>query len=224
MKKLSIVYYIFIIVGLSLLTGAYYTYKNTNDFIGKSISANGEVLDMEIGDTYRPIVQFTTQDGKAITFTGSVGSNPPQYNIGENVEVLYIAENPQEAKIKSIIQLWLLPLILGGMGIVFAGVGFGIVFFRNRRKKTIELLKTSGRNIQTDFVNVEMNKYIAINNRHPYNIITQYNENGTVYAFKSDNIWFDPTGYITQNKITVMVAPNNMKKYYMDISFLPKEG
>ncbi|MBU0578288.1 DUF3592 domain-containing protein [Patescibacteria group bacterium] len=223
-KAAYIIYFVFTAVGIALIAAGFIFLKNTNDFIKQSTSAPGIVIDMEGYDTYKPIVEFITETGEVITFAGSVSSDPPAYSVGEEVEVLYIPDNPQRAEIKSFLQLWFMPLIMGGIGIIFFGVGFGIFLYRRYRKKLIERLKMSGRVIETEFVRVNVNTNLAINGKHPYNIITQYNENGTVHVFKSENIWYDPTNYVTQKKITVMVDPNSMKKYYMDISFLPEEG
>ncbi|MGQ4386782.1 DUF3592 domain-containing protein [Streptomyces sp. SAS_270] len=80
-----------------------------------------------------PVVEFTSADGRLRTFRSSTGSNPPSYDRGEHVEVLYRADSPGDARINGFASLWLLPLIFGGIGLVFAGVGTAFAMARRRR-------------------------------------------------------------------------------------------
>jgi hypothetical protein len=45
-----------------------------------------------------------------------------------------------------------------------------------------------------------------------------------VRVFESHNLWFDPTAYIKDKKIRVFLDMHNPKKYYVDLSFLPKQA
>ncbi|MER5939140.1 DUF3592 domain-containing protein [Streptomyces sp. NPDC001928] len=80
-----------------------------------------------------PVVEFTSADGTARTFRSSTGSNPPSYEEGERVEVLYRADSPEDARINGFASLWLLPLIFGGIGLVIAGVGTAVAVLGRRR-------------------------------------------------------------------------------------------
>ncbi len=80
-----------------------------------------------------PVVEFTSADGTQRTFRNSTGSNPPSYEEGERVEVLYRADAPEDAQINGFASLWLLPLIFGGIGLVIAGVGTAIAMARRGR-------------------------------------------------------------------------------------------
>ncbi|AZS76860.1 hypothetical protein DDE74_35255 [Streptomyces lydicus] len=48
-----------------------------------------------------PVVEFTSADGMPRRFQSSTGSNPPSYEKGERVEVLYRADSPEDARINS---------------------------------------------------------------------------------------------------------------------------
>jgi hypothetical protein len=37
------------------------------------------------------------------------------------------------------------------------------------------------------------------------------------------NLWYDPSGQIDREKITVFMERNNPTKYYVDLSFLPSK-
>ncbi|MER5257052.1 DUF3592 domain-containing protein [Streptomyces sp. NPDC002855] len=82
-----------------------------------------------------PVVEFTSADGTPRTFRSSTGTNPPAYEEGEKVEVLYRADSPEDARIKGFASLWLLPLIFGGIGLVMAGVGTALAMVGRRRRR-----------------------------------------------------------------------------------------
>ncbi|GEM_PF-6666929 len=57
--------------------------------------------------------------------TGSVGSSPPAYDVGERVGVLYHADVPEQARIEGFIENGFAPSLFGGLGGIFALIGFG---------------------------------------------------------------------------------------------------
>ncbi|MFH8789208.1 DUF3592 domain-containing protein [Streptomyces roseoverticillatus] len=81
-----------------------------------------------------PVVEFTSADGTLRKFRDSAGSNPPSYEVGEQVEVLYRPGSPEDARIKGFLSLWLMPLIFGGIGLVFTGIGTGFALAARRRR------------------------------------------------------------------------------------------
>lgn len=83
-----------------------------------------------------PVVEFTPAGGTARTFRDSTGSNPPAYEAGDRVEVLYPADSPEDARLNGFLSLWLLPLVFGGIGLVTAGVGTTIALVTRRRSRT----------------------------------------------------------------------------------------
>ena len=50
--------------------------------------------------TYAPVVQFRTQAGQQVTFRSRYFRNPPAYQVGETVTVLYLPEDPHHAEIR----------------------------------------------------------------------------------------------------------------------------
>ncbi|MDH6489118.1 DUF3592 domain-containing protein [Streptomyces sp. SAI-127] len=80
-----------------------------------------------------PVVEFTPTDGTPRTFRSSTGANPPSYEEGDRVEVLYRADSPDDAEINGFASLWLLPLVFGGLGLLFAGIGTAVAVVGRRR-------------------------------------------------------------------------------------------
>jgi len=69
----------------------------------------------------------------------------------------------------------------------------------------------------------DRNTGVEINGQNPWRISSQWLDPKTnmVRIFHSENLWFDPSGFMKRKKVTVLLDPNNPKRYHMDISFLP---
>jgi hypothetical protein len=61
--------------------------------------------------TYVPIVEFQA-DGTTYSFDGNTASDPPQYQVNEEVPVLYDPSDPNTAQINKFSDRWLMPIIL----------------------------------------------------------------------------------------------------------------
>ena len=230
MKTLTIIKYAFTLVGLTMLAGALYWFQTTRAFVAAAALAQGIVIDLEASrsdnsTTWRPVVRFNLPEGRAIQFSSNVSSNPPSYRKGEQVEVLYQPSQPDKAKINSFGPLWGGPLIVGGLGAVFFLIGAGILVFTRVKAQRDEYLKEHGTPIRTRFQNVELNPAIRVNGSCPFRIVTQWQNPATseVHLFHSNNLWFDPSQYLGPGQdVTVFIEPGNPKKYFVDLSFLPK--
>lgn len=226
--KSSIFEYLFAIIGLILLGGAFYLYQDKQAFLKKAEVTQGTVVELlstksKNSISYCPVIEFITKTGKKIKISSSVSSNPPSYNVGENVEVLYDPINPNKADINGFSSLYLAPLILGIVGTAFFLMNFISIRFGYLNQKKLQYLLDNGKRISTKFENVQLNSGSKANGRNPFQIYSQWLNPNTneLYVFKSDDIWFDPTEFIKTEEIKVMIDPNDPKKYLMDTSFLP---
>lgn len=229
MKSIAIVKYVFAAIGLAMLAGTVFLIMNTRTFLAGAITAQGTVIDLvssrsSNSTTYAPVVRFVTDKGEKIEFTSGTSSNPPSYSQGENVEVLYQPGKPHDARIHGFVSLWLGPMILGGLGSIFFLIGGGIILGSVLHDRKEVYLKQNGTRILTTFQSVELNTSLSVNGRHPFRVFTQWTNPSTseIHIFESDNLWFDPSSYINDRNITVFIEPGNPKKYYVDLSFLPK--
>ncbi|MBU0500308.1 MAG: DUF3592 domain-containing protein [Gammaproteobacteria bacterium] len=135
MNPVTLIKYIFSLVGLTLLGGAYLWQQHTLSFLAGAALAEGTVIGFRVSgtsDSYHPRVRFTTNEGETIEFVSSSGSRPPAYDKGEGVEVLYRPSDPHLAMIKGFFSLWAGPLILGGIGGIFALIGILLMRFPPR--------------------------------------------------------------------------------------------
>jgi Protein of unknown function (DUF3592) len=231
MKKLRGLIYIFLVIGVLMLLGSLLSWNNTRRFIANAETAQGRVIELiEVRDdddgstTYKPVVTYVAANGQSITFTASFSSKPAPYDVGESVDVLYAADDPHDARIRGFGSLWLGPAILGGLGVVFAGVGGGMLLARRSGERKKNYLMAFGNAIQTDFQGVERNTSLEVNGKNPWRITSQWLDpaSNKLRVFHSENLWFDPARFVTAKAVTVLLDPKDSKRYHMDVSFLPE--
>ena len=75
---------------------------------------------------YRPHVIFTDSAGQRRAFISNLSSNPPGYEAGETVTVIYNPANPADAEIDSFAARHLGTLVFGLFGAVFAMIGMAV--------------------------------------------------------------------------------------------------
>jgi hypothetical protein len=235
MNVVTIFKYLFTTIGIAMLMGTYYISESTISFISEAVKTEGTVVRLDdswAGSSnfsqhsriYRPVVRFTDQNGSQHEFISSSGSNPPSYPEGEKVALLYLPAEPGSAIINEFFSLWAGPIILGGLGIVFFVIGAGIFLVPKLKDRKNDYLREQGTPIDTEFQSVAINSAISVNGNCPFQVVTQWKNTSTsqVHIFKSDNLWYDPSQYILNKRIRVFIDRNNPKKYYVDLSFLPK--
>ncbi|MBL8090909.1 MAG: DUF3592 domain-containing protein [Anaerolineales bacterium] len=123
-------------VGFLLFGMAVIMYVRIRLFLKTAQAVKGTVIEMVYrrkstsnrGGGYLPVYRFRTLDGKKITAKDSLSRNPPQFQVGQEVDVLYNPENPHNARINKWLNLYFLPVLLGGLGLLFGGIGVLIVF------------------------------------------------------------------------------------------------
>ena len=122
-------------VGGLMAAIALFFFFRTRRFLESAVPAQGVVTALvessgsEGGTVYKPVVQFTTADGQTAGFTGSVGSNPPRYSVGQTVKVLYSPTNPSDARLPGFFGMWFVPVFLGIFGATFLAIGIFLALF-----------------------------------------------------------------------------------------------
>jgi hypothetical protein len=99
-------------------------------FIGTATRARGEVVKIEAhpdsednSGIYAPVLRFIASDGKAYTITSNISTSPPEFSVGQSVQVLYRQSDPEGARIATFGHLWLLPIVLAFIGIIHGLIG-----------------------------------------------------------------------------------------------------
>jgi hypothetical protein len=99
---------------LFLACGAYLCHDNYR-WITQGVEAEGVVIDHHLSGRERlPVVQFTTAQGRSITFTASSGGRRER----SAVKVMYMADDPQVADIKPGLGAWAFAMVFVAIGAV----------------------------------------------------------------------------------------------------------
>jgi hypothetical protein len=119
-------------------------------FIHRAATANGSVVRLieatvENNETinYAPVFTFTASNGYRYTITPNTASNPSEFKVGQAVQVLYERNSPSNARLASFWQLWFLPVLLSGLGIVLAGAGYLLLRYERLRNRRATALAVS---------------------------------------------------------------------------------
>jgi hypothetical protein len=125
-------------IGLLLLAGALYDFSSTSTWLKRAVEVQGTVIRMlhvtdKDGDVlFKPVVRFSTADGKIVEFQSSISSRPAAYSVGQSVPVVYLPDEPGRAAIRGFLSLWMGSLVLGFIGAIFFGIGAAMVFASRR--------------------------------------------------------------------------------------------
>ena len=77
---------------------------------------------------FYPVFSFKDNNGKEHSFRSHFGRNPPAYQRGDSVEILYDPDATQKARIDSFAALWFWSIFCAAMGVGDLIVGGGCVF------------------------------------------------------------------------------------------------
>jgi len=167
--------------------------------------------------TFAPVVEWRDDKGIRRVLYSSTGSNPPAFDRGERVSVLYDPENPEKARINSFGQRHAVTLILGAMGFVFGAIGGTILYLYAKRRSMIARLKRSGERIEAKFMRCEPDISTVINGRNPYRVHAQgiHPKTGRLASFVSGPIFIDLTDTLEGQTVPVLVDRRRYRDHYI---------
>ncbi len=197
-------------------------------FLQKAHTGSGKVIELREresskgGTLYYPVTSFTTKSGQTITITSTLGTSPPAYEVGEQVAVYYLPENPSQAEVKGFFSQWFAPFLTSIFTIIFGGVGMGFLLAARLKKRKQAWLQQHGKAIEAKVTFIQKDRVIRINGRRPYRIYCQWQNPQTnqIQIFKSEPILYDLRHTLTPETFTVLIDEQNPRRYYVDISAL----
>ena len=217
---------VFIPIGLLFGGIGIWAFLADREIARNGIQTDGLVIDLTSrrdsdGDiTYRPVVEFHDRNGTRHEFTGQVGSNPSSHARGDNVSVIYPPDAPGRAIVDGFMDRFLLPLIFGAFGGLFAGIGFWMLVAAIRRKRAVARLQQTGLPIEARFLECFRDTSYKVNGRSPYRVACQatHPATGKLQRFESDAIWVDLNEAIGSKTVRVLIDPQDPDHYYVDLS------
>lgn len=134
-----------------------------------------------------------------------------------NIALLCDPENPEKVKTESGIYIGV--IVLAIMGISFFGVGTILLIISIKKRIQRKYLIENGRVLHATVERIDLNRNISINSQNPYIIYCTWKDEyaDTLYRFKSDNLWTDPSPvFYKGSEIDVCVDAKDFSKYYVD--------
>lgn len=217
-KTEIILFSIFAIIGsLLFLAGIVIGYFSIR-FHAEAVPLKAQITSIE---TYREqnervYVSYTyeNQEYKDIALGGYSSS---MYE-GEEITLYINPQDPQDAKSK--LDLWIAPTVFLGIGIIFSLVGWLPILRKRRKKKKNQWLRENGTVLYGVVEYSDQNTFYSVNGRHPFVIYCTYTDdfNGTIYRFKSENLWFDPVAqFPAGTPIKIYVNREDYSSYFVDV-------
>ena len=231
-KVLAWIGAIFAAIGLVLAAIGGWFYLEDRSVTDGGARTQGTVIAMAGGRdadgdySARPVVEFFDAGGARHVFTSSISTSPPAYTTGERVDVIYAPGSPDEAIVDGFVDRFLVPLIFGGIGVLFAVVGLAMLFAWLRRQRIVARLRATGVPIQARFVECYHDTSVEMNGRSPFRVVCQATHPGTgkLHSFTSDPIWIDLSAQLAGRDVRVFVDPARPKHHAVDLSGLVDES
>ena len=218
---LRIVFCVFLIVGVGLLSGSIIVgisgsrFRSAADEITATISYIESYRSGDGDQSHRVYVNYT-YNGQAYEDV-KIGMYSSTMYEGKEITILCDRENPRHIKVAA--QDMFVCLILGIIGVVFVTVSGILIYFLVRNSKRRKKLLSTGKKLYATVEQIVVNTQFTSNGRNPYLIYCTYRDEykDLIYRFKSDNIWTDPNLIIKPgDSIQVYVNPEDYSHYYVD--------
>jgi hypothetical protein len=116
---------IILLIAALVLAGFNWHFVKTAQHATGKITVMESRIDSDSDQHFFPHFSFITKDGSTIEVSSNIGSNPPGFEVGDSVPVLYPFDDPTAARIATTFQTYGLSIILGIIGTVFVFLGFG---------------------------------------------------------------------------------------------------
>lgn len=232
MSKMKLIFRIMLLLGLILAGVSGYLAFDAYQFQANAIHTQGKVTDLRFsrsdnassGKWYTEVT-FVDNKGKTNVFESSSNSNSYRNAFSDGIDILYLSDRPETAKVDDKARLYLPSMVFGGVSAVILFISFIGIRVTGRGSRYAKLVH-NGRPVDAEIVGVALNEAIQFNGRSPWIIVCQWLDplSNTVYVFNSDNFYYDPSSYIKEDKIRVYIDHGNFKKYYVDTSSFPKKA
>jgi hypothetical protein len=228
-NALLLIAVIFLFVGVPFAFFSCFQLVSTSNFLKIAVKTQAQVTDLVAtydnhgNRLYSPQVTFTTPDGISHQYQSTNASNPPEFRINQKIPIYFNPQNANDVKIDTFFDIWGMPLLFGGLGGVFIIIGFIFIIRTIVSRKNKEWLLKNGQIIMAEFAGLE-GSAVVVNGESGYRIRCQWLNpaNNLLYVFLSDDVWINPTAFITDKKVKVYINPANPKRYTVDLSFMPK--
>lgn len=139
--------------------------------------------------------------------------------VGQRITLYIDPDRPGQPAVRQ----FLMGFIFALLGLIFACIGSGLLYYQRRKRRRRQYLLQNGRPITAQVTEVQRDARIHVNGRSPWVVWAQYVDPGssTIYQFKSDSLWADPTALVGST-VRVYVDRSDYRRYWVNTSFLDR--
>ena len=219
---------IFLTVGIGLLAGGVFWLVNALNFKATAEKITGEITRIESyldsdGDMSHSVFVTYHYGGKLYEDVGISSYSSSMY---EGKEITLYCDPERPGKIRESSMYFFGPIMLIGMGAIFACVGGGTMIVPLRTSARNKKLRENGSSIYATVEQTVYNTNVSVNGVHPYNLICTYRDDykDITYRFRSHDLWTDPSSVFPDGStIEVQVAGDDYSKYYVNTDELDRK-
>lgn len=218
--------WVLVLLPLLALSFAAYLYWEVQQFIAAALPVSGVVVEYRQhrdrnGTTFGPNFLYLDQSGQQHILQSANFTNPPRFQVGEQVELLYNQMHPENARVNDWWELYNWVIIWGSLG----GIWFSIIvitFMRVIRKKTLNnWLRNNGQLVTAKVIKIEPDDKITEGGKPLYTKLTCEWTNpatGVVHTWSKGLLPLDISKHIKDDQVNVWINPNNPDSYFIDIT------
>ncbi len=217
---------IFGLAGLGMLVGGFVVMYNSFRFQSTAVEVTGIITDIHTnrdsdGDTRHTVLVSYSYNGQSFE---DIPLNYYSSGMYEGKEITLSVDPDAPSHMVSNFGSVFSYLLLLGMGLIFAAVGFIPLIFMLIRHISGKRLEANGQVLRATVERIDVNRSVTINGQHPYIIYCTYYDayKDVTYRFKSKNLMADPSfDYAPGTGIDVYVSPEDYSKYLVKVEQNP---
>lgn len=179
-----------------------------------------DVTTGEKGSCFHPIVQVLEKPGleqSNAEIWSAVCSQSPDAEMGNIVPVL-IPYDGSAPEVATFGDLWIFPLVFGGIGSIWLLIGAIPVLMVWKRERRLAHLETYAPCYTIADPHLEQNGILSFNGQNPYRIVHEMTIDGKTVQFRSHNLWLQSVSDI-EGPVNLYVDPRDPMQYAFSVVY-----
>jgi hypothetical protein len=151
----------FMLISFILIGWGIYSYKDKTENFATYKKTEGTVIRLRevpetenTGITYAPVIKYKDASGKEYTYESKHSSDPPDFNVGEKVQLIYDPADPEEVYVDSFREKWVLTIVLFLCGLIVFPISIWMIFTGFRRNKPSKNINSGPAGSSSSYVSI----------------------------------------------------------------------
>ena len=197
---------ILLIFSLPCLLGTTYMVGRSLWFTWLADEARGRVVEVS-GGTPTLSVEYRTDVGQTRVVRTAGSDLYENYAVGDALTVYYDADEPRDARVNLFVEMWLLPIVLGVMGLfLFVPTFFFVTAWWKENQQRRADLDRNGQRVEAEYVGVR---------QQGDRFVLRARWRG--HLFESAPQIQNPEAYARGRKVSVLIDPRRPDRYRVEV-------